>query len=343
MKKRLIITLCLCWAMKTMAQSIVDPNFAQAIRDYCPSCLDNVNRITEDGQKLKNLTIAIQNISDITGVIGFSSLTSLNCGNNKITFIPPLPSGLKTLFISYNKLENLNNLPNSLTALYCNGNQLKNLSNLPSELKALNCSYNVLTTLPPLPLQLKTFFCSNNRISALPKLPKTLEALDCANNTLKNLPQLPNVLSFLGCQNNTELSCLPKLPDSLTYLYISKGIVCLPNIIKNVVVESYEGIIAHSVNLPICTNVQLAFCPPELADPIEPDKKISVYPNPTADVITIKHYGTNIIMIEVINYLGQIVKKGNTDEIDLTELETGCYLIRVETNEDTVLTKIVKQ
>ena len=62
-----------------MAQKIVDPNFAQAIRQYCTTCLDSGNNITDEGQKLRSLTVSIQQITDLTGVAGFGSLQSLNC------------------------------------------------------------------------------------------------------------------------------------------------------------------------------------------------------------------------------------------------------------------------
>jgi Secretion system C-terminal sorting domain len=342
--KKILSTLCCCLTITyIVAQQIADTNFARAVKEFCPTCLDSGNKITEEGQKLTSLTISIQNIEDLTGIIGFTSLTSLNCGNNKITFIPPLPSGLKTLFISDNKLNNLNNLPTNLTALYCMSNKLKILPELPQNLQILNCSYNEISFLPKIPSQLNTLICTHNLLTTLPILPITLEALVCANNNIKNLPQLPKIMTLLSCQNNQELTCLPKLPDSLSYLYISKSINCLPNKVAKAIIENYEGIISKQVNLPICTKAQLAFCPPVLQDPTELDKRITFYPNPTDGVINIIHRGSTIMGVTIFNGFGQIIKESNTDILDLTSFAAGWYLIRIETNEETVLKKVIKQ
>lgn len=344
MKKQILFLLSLCATFQIVGQQIADPNFAQAIRGYCPACLDNANRITEEGQKLTGLTVSIQNINDITGIAGFSSLVVFNCGNNNITFLPPLPSRLRVLFVSYNKLTSLDNLPDNLGELYCVENQLKRLpDSLPSALRILNCSYNALSVLPKMPTKLQTLLCSNNLLTKLPVLPQTLEGLVCANNALKSLPNLPKTLSLLSCQNNNDLTCLPRLPDSLAYLYISKGITCLPNIVKKAIVENYEGVVSRSVNLPICTNFQLAFCPPIAPDPTEPDKKIHIYPNPTEGVLKIRHDGLTIDNVLIFNYLGQLVRQSIDSVLDLSLLASGWYFVQVKTKYGTTTEKIVKQ
>ena len=342
-KKQLYLIFCLITSFQMAAQQIADLNFAQAIRDHCPTCLDDANKITEDGRKLKNLVIAIHNINDLTGIANFAALTSLNCSHNNLTFLPPLPTGLKTLYISHNRLSDLSNLPQNLTVLYCGSNQLKTLPDLPSGLQILECSYNAILILPKMPSSLKTLFCSHNLLTNLPNLPQNLEGLECSNNRLKNLPALPQTLSLLSCQNNSELSCLPRLPDSLLYLYMSKGISCLPNIVRKAIVEHVEGIVNQPVNLPICTPIQLALCPPILPKPTEPDKKIRIFPNPTEGFLTILHQGIDIQNILVFNYLGQLVKHVKTIEINMEALASGWYLIQVHTNDGVFSEKIMKQ
>jgi Secretion system C-terminal sorting domain len=345
MKKQLLAVLSFFIIGQSNGQQIKDANFAKAIRGYCPTCLDLANNITEDGQKLTGLTVSIQHLTDITGVAGFSSLVVLNCGTNDLTFLPPLPSRLRVLFVSQNKLTTLGNLPSSLSELYCSDNQLTELPNLPTALRILNCSYNAITALPKMPEQLQTLQCTHNLLMALPILPNTLEGLVCANNNLKYLPNLPKTLSFLGCQNNADLKCLPRLPDSLAYLYVSKDIRCLPNPVKKAVIANYEGIVSQPANLPLCTAFQLPFCPVILPDSSNLDKKIAVFPNPTEGVFTIKHQGSKIQSIWIFNYLGQLVREILNDRtvVDLTDLAAGWYFLRIETNLETVTTKIVKQ
>jgi Secretion system C-terminal sorting domain len=343
MKKKLPILISLFIAIQGFAQKIVDFNFAQAIRQNCPTCLDATNTITEEGGKLRTLTVAIQNISDLTGVLGFSSLTSLNCTNNRISFIPPLPSSLKTLLISHNKLSEVANLPAFLTTLHCQNNQIKVLPDLPISLKIFDCSYNSITVLPQLPAQLQTLFCTHNLLSKLPVLPKLLGGLDCANNKLENLPVLPESLSFLACQNNNGLTCLPKLPDSLSYLYISKGISCIPNKVNKAVIEVFDGIVSQAILPPICSPVQLAFCPLIPPIVIDSEKKITISPNPTEGEITIKHQGIEIQKIWIFNYFGQLVQEYDTANIDFTNLAAGWYLIKMQTSNGIILEKIMKQ
>jgi hypothetical protein len=344
MKKRLFVFISIFIALQAKAQKIVDPNFAKAIREFCTTCLDNDNRITEDGQKLRNLVVSIQQITDLTGVVGFGALQSLNCTNNNLTFIPPLPSNLKTLLISHNKITQLTNIPENLTALYCIGNQLKSIPQLPARLEFFDCSYNALSILPKMPSTLKTLFCSNNQLTTLPELPKNLEGLECNNNKLKNLPPtLPKTLSIISCQNNSDLVCLPRLPDSLLYLFIPKGVNCLPNSVKKAVVECVEGIVSQPVTLTICTNIQLALCPPILPKPVETGKKITIFPNPTEGFLIIKNQGYDVQKVVIFNYVGQIVKQVNTNDVDLTALATGWYLIQVQTSEGIISEKIVKQ
>jgi hypothetical protein len=343
MEKRLLILVCFLTTIQSMAQKLIDPNFAQAVRHYCPTCVDNGNRITEDGQKLRSLVVSIQQITDLTGVEGFSSLVSLNCENNNLTFIPRLPQSLQRLLISYNKLGNLTNLPPNLTALFCKGNQLKSLPDLPPTLETLDCSYNTLSILPQLPISLKTLFCSNNILTILPDLPKILEGLECGDNRLKNLPILPKTLNFLSCQNNTDLTCLPRLPDSLLYLYIPKGITCLPNSVKKATIERFEGIVSQRVNLPICTPIQLALCPPISPDVTILGKNLSIFPNPTEGVLHIKQQGYVIDKVLIFNSLGQLVKQIKTGEIDISFLAIGWYFIQVHTDDGIFIEKIMRQ
>jgi Secretion system C-terminal sorting domain len=343
MKKKILILFLLFMAFCIRAQHIIDPNFAQAIRGYCPTCLDGNSNITEEGKKLTGLTVSIQQITDITGIIGFSSLRTFNCIHNNITFLPPLPNSLKTLFVSENKLTKLDNLPNSLTSLYCSYNQLTELTELPTSLLYLDCSYNALKTLDKLPIDLQTLACSYNFLTTLPSLPVNLSGLVCANNTLKSIPQLPKFMRLLSCQNNNDLTCLPKLPDSLAYLFISNGIKCLPNKVPNAVVNNYEGTEFQSINLPICSPIQLALCPPISPELMIFDKKISIYPNPTEGYIEIKNQGIAIDGFQIIDVLGQIVMQSHKPILDLTGLIAGWYMVRLQTSEGIILEKIIKQ
>ena len=72
---------------------------------------------------------------------------------------------------------------------------------------------------------------------------------------------------------------------------------------------------------------------------------IIIYPNPANEYITIE--GIYPGRIEIMNLQGKIIKKLNTSgtktEIDISKLESGVYTIRIETNEEIIMKKFVKE
>ena len=74
--------------------------------------------------------------------------------------------------------------------------------------------------------------------------------------------------------------------------------------------------------------------------------KLNVYPNPTESVVTIS-YNETIDRVEVYSLLGQKVidQKASSDEVqlDLTNLSSGTYMIKISVGNDNQLVKIVKK
>jgi len=197
-----------------------------------------------------NIDCSAQNITTLEGLQYFKSLTSLNCGANKLSILPPLqntllilncglnnlislppiPDSLSELFCRQNNLTLLPALPNSLVNLYCEYNQLANLPTLPSSLITIQCYGNLLTYLPSLPSSLRTLNCTQNQLTSIPSLPSSLIDLYCGNNLLTSLPSLPFLLKKLKCFQN-QLTSVPSLPDSLTdFDCIDNQISSLPSL-----------------------------------------------------------------------------------------------------------------
>lgn len=170
---------------------VTDAAFATAIRNLCPTCIDGLNYLTTVAQAQTSLSVNGLTISNLTGINGFSSLTTLNASNNSLTSLP---------------------------------------TNLPASLTTLNVSNNGLTSLPTgLPTGLTTLNISNNSLSSLPTLPTGLTNLTVSNNNLTSLPTLPSNLTTLNMDNNS-ITCLPTLPNSLaTFVYDAADILCIPN------------------------------------------------------------------------------------------------------------------
>ena len=170
--------------------------------------------------------ITRQDGQDIVLHLGYSNLqgelplppqlmvTWLDCGRNKLTALPELPSSLAMLDCRDNQLTTLPVLPARLARLNCSINQLTALPELPDSLTVLSCSRNQLTKLPELPANLTELDCEGNQLKTLPELPASLIELYCGYNQLINLPELPDSLTVLSCFFN-ELTTLPVLPANL--------------------------------------------------------------------------------------------------------------------------------
>lgn len=259
MKNKLLLTsLLLITSLFTKAQfvTIPDANFVTFLQTYYPTCMNGNQMDTTciDITSATSIGLSFQNITDLTGVEYFSSLTSLDCYNNQLTSLPRLPSNLQNLHCGSNQLTSLPTLPTSLLYLDCGNNLLNSLSSLPPNLQwlicssnqlsslpslptnnfiYLHCDYNQLTSLPNLPASLLNLNCENNQLSSLPNLPNNLNLIYCSHNQLSVLPTLPSNINTFNCDFN-QLTSLPILPNSLQYLSCAfNSLTTLPNLPTN--------------------------------------------------------------------------------------------------------------
>jgi hypothetical protein len=71
---------------------------------------------------------------------------------------------------------------------------------------------------------------------------------------------------------------------------------------------------------------------------------VSVYPNPVNDIVNITADNQVIKAVTVTNTLGQTVYTGTTDKVDMSKLQTGIYIVRVDfDNNQSVVKKIMKK
>ena len=77
-------------------------------------------------------------------------------------------------------------------------------------------------------------------------------------------------------------------------------------------------------------------------DVLQPQSGISVYPNPTANRIHIQ--GDNILLAEIFDLRGRKVKDTNQNQIDLSDVGSGSFILKVTTdNNNTKSFKIIKK
>ena len=175
-------------------------------------------------QQVVGVNVNGQSISDISGIEFFTNLTTLNCEDNLISTLPPLPTGLINLICGENNLQALPTLPSTLEYLHCFSNDIASLPTLPQSLLSMYCNSNELQTLPTLPLAIRQLTCYNNQIVSLPALPQSLDTLYCDNNELTSLPTLPAAMRWLHCNDNDIIS-LPQLPSTLTHLRCDRNLL----------------------------------------------------------------------------------------------------------------------
>jgi hypothetical protein len=72
-----------------------------------------------------------------------------------------------------------------------------------------------------------------------------------------------------------------------------------------------------------------------------PHEAIKIYPNPTNDAVTIG--GLEIAEVKVYNALGQLVKETKDNVLDLSDQESGTYIIKVITPSGTITKQIIKK
>jgi len=73
---------------------------------------------------------------------------------------------------------------------------------------------------------------------------------------------------------------------------------------------------------------------------------ISIYPNPTSGKLTIDNGELTIQSIEITDITGKVVKSFSNfqnSEIDLSNLNSGIYFIKLQTDKQVFTTKIVKE
>ena len=200
--------------------AIPDANFEQALIDLLIDTDGTVNGEVEtaDISGIVDLDIHWKQISDLTGIEGFSNLEILRCSSNQLT----------SLDLSQN---------DSLREVNCRGNDLTSIDvSKCKKLKSLNCEYNELQYLDVSEnselevlvcgignkigyygkldvsknLNLKTLFCNSIVLTELDVSKNTkLESLYCNNNYINSLEVNANTsLEYLSCSSNqiTELN-----------------------------------------------------------------------------------------------------------------------------------------
>lgn len=232
----LIVFLCV---LGIFAQNTVinDPNFEQALIDLGYDSDNTVNGtvLTSDISSRTSLFVPNKNISDLTGIEDFTSLTSLTCHSNQLTTLDLTNNTALTYLQCFNNLltsvdvtQNtaltfLNFNFNQLTTIDISNNTLiTNLGLANNQLNSLDITNNTAlfyvqcqgNQIPDLDLSqntaLSNLVCGNNLYTNLDITNNTaLTILNCSNSLISDLDTSHNpLLSVLYCSNNSLITQL---------------------------------------------------------------------------------------------------------------------------------------
>ena len=295
---------------------------------------------------LSNINCSSNHLS-VLNLNNISGLTALSCFFNQLTTLDlssnPL---LQTVSCNANQLNYLN--INGLTELYllnCQSNQLPflNLSN-NSKLGQLRCAVNKLLSIdisnnPDLvdvdcsqnlltdiifdnPL-LERLWCYSNQLSYLELDELTaLTNLWCSSNELITLNVQNGInhnFSFFSCENNPFLKCI-EVDDSIyssTHWYY---------------IDSTAN---FSLNCPDILVSEASFY------------QMKPYPNPSMQRVRIKTKGWKNLSIRLYSINGQLMHAQNelncpAIEIDISDYNSGVYILRIIADKLENCTKLIK-
>jgi len=306
------------------------------------------------------------NISDLTGIETFTSLAELSCANNQLASLDlSANTALTILNCNNNQLTSID-VSNStaLTELRCDTNQLSTLDiSNNTALTSLVCFSNLLTSLNVISnTVLTTLDCSYNSLTSLNVSANTaLTILICRTNPLTSLDVTTNIaLTFLNCfatqipsldvsantalttlfcGDNTQLSSLNVANGNNANLanFIATNNSNLTCIQVDDVVYSTASWTSIDTQASFSTNcASLGVNDYEL-------NAITIYPNPVNNTLNIQLEET-LEKIELYSALGRKVLESTNSSVNVSNLASGIYLLKVYTQNGKVgIKRIVKE
>ncbi|HIP36386.1 MAG TPA: T9SS type A sorting domain-containing protein, partial [Crocinitomix sp.] len=313
---------------------IPDNNFEQALIDlgYDTGALDNYVP-TANINSLTSLVLAYKNITDLTGIENFISLTSLTCSHNDLT----------SLDLSQNTM---------LTVLYCGNNNLTSLDlSQNTALTQLFCTYNQLTNLNITNNTLLTdLWHNNNQLASLDitnnvnleeiwgKL-NLLTTLDVSQNTALTVLRLHyNDLVDIDVTNNTALELLWCHNNALTSLNVKNGNntnITLFNTSNNpnltcIEVDDASWSTTNWTFIDTIASFSESCNSTSTTNDFNLENAFSIYPNPTKNSFKIAS-DLSISKITIYNHLGKLMLQFNAQEAyDVSPLTDGIYFIQIK-------------
>lgn len=325
----------------------------------------------EEAKAMLALDVSNSEIEDMTGIEAFVNLDTLNCAFNSISELEiSALTGLVLLSVESNELTSLDVSNNdTLEVLECDDNLLTSLDVTNNiALRELSVSSNSISSLDISNNSgLKDLYCNGNLLTSLDVSNNTaLVWLSCRNNQITDLDLTSNPdLQALYIQDNSFTSIDLSQNSALKYLR------CRGNLFTRLDLSTNSSLQALSIDdMPSLTCVtvwEIPFPPagfdldttgspnvvfttdycPDVGFEENHQSSLTIYPNPTENLITIETGIMTNHFIELTSLNGQIVystqMNTSTHLIDLSSFRKGVYFITVRSKDIVATRKIVKR
>jgi Leucine-rich repeat (LRR) protein len=292
-----------------------------------------------------------QKITDVIGIQYFKNANAFNFMYNKISAADfSNMEELRNLNVGYNQLTDLNIEGTDLFSLYVPHNQLTALD--PAQFPGidfLDCSYNQLMELSfPQQVGSISLKCNNNLITSLVLPPKLMPLFDCSNNQLA-------YLDISGVENFGEFDWYGQVnlsANPMTYLkacmsqphYCVMTMSNLPNLQQISCLPMNNGFFQSRISqyqLTGCTldnTCSLGVLPSE-------SQMFTIYPNPVESVLSIVSSEVNFESVQIYNLSGQLLveRKGHIQAVDVSNLDSGTYFVRIHSDKGMSTSKFIKE
>ncbi|MCG2417528.1 T9SS type A sorting domain-containing protein [Aequorivita sp. F47161] len=327
---------------------VPDNNFEQALIDLGLDDVLDDYVLTSNISGVTHLDISNKNISDPTGLETFSSLTHIILDGNPVGNIPFHPNvNLTFLICQYTEITELDLTPHTnLNTLACAGNNLTSLdlSQNPS-LKDLICGQNQLTEIVFNPqMNLFEFNCTGNNLTSLDVSQHiSLRYLGCSLNQLTELdlsnntnllevrahsnPPLNKVDIRNGNNIHIDQFLLYNSPN-LPYIYVDDceySTLNWTDIDPTTIFVEEEGQTECEM-IGVEDNMAVSF---------------NLYPNPAKNSINIQATEAPEL-VQIYSIQGILVKETSELNIDVSNLSSGLYIIKVYSRGNSITKKFMK-
>ena len=312
-----------------------------------------INQITNldvsDNSALTSLNFHDNQISNID-VSNNTALAKLYCFNNNLTSLDISKNiALTDLEIRNNQLTSLDVSKNTaLASLGCGNNQLSslNVSN-NTALIELYCESNQLTSLNVSKnTALTGLFCGQNQLTELDVSNNiylsafgvgVFVSLDCSNN----------LLTYLDVTNNVALKGIDISNNPLIHLDISNntglyflGLRDMSSLSEVCVWEEFPTASNEYDRFEIhfdttgSPNVNFTIdCSITALNSYKEENSISIYPNPSDDIINVEIENIGNATIEIYNISGRLIFSkafdSEVEKIDISGFSKGIYIVKV--------------